>query len=182
MPRCGSPIRKSWLKLVPQKFLASQSESNMSEYTATVEWQRGEQNFLDDCYSRRHTLRFDGGAELAGSSSPSVVRLPMSDASAVDPEEMLVASLSSCHMLWFLSIAAARKFCVDSYVDDASGVMARNAEGKMAMTVVTLKPLVVFSGDHQPSVEQVHALHHKAHAECFIANSVKTEVRCEPVL
>ena len=89
----------------------------MSEYTAKIEWQRGEQDFLSNRYSRKHTLRFDGGAELPGSSSPSVVPLPMSDASAVDPEEMFVASLSSCHMLWFLSIAAARKFCVYSYID-----------------------------------------------------------------
>ena len=154
----------------------------MSEYTATLEWQRGEQDFLGNRYSRKHTLRFDGGAEVSGSSSPSVVPLPMSDASAVDPEEMFVASLSSCHMLWFLSIAAMRKFCVDSYVDDATGIMARNADGKMAMAVVTLRPCVVFSGDLQPTAEQIHALHHKAHNECFIANSVKTEVRCEPVL
>ena len=154
----------------------------MSEYTATLEWQRGEQDFLGNSYSRKHTLRFDGGAEVSGSSSPSVVPLPMSDASAVDPEEMFVASLSSCHMLWFLSIAAMRKFCVDSYVDDATGIMARNADGKMAMTVVTLRPHVVFSGDLLPTAEQIHALHHKAHSECFIANSVKTEVRCEPVL
>ena len=153
----------------------------MSEYTAKLEWRRGEQDFLGNRYSRKHTLRFDGGAELSGSSSPSVVPLPMSDASAVDPEEMFVASLSSCHMLWFLSIAAVRKFCVDSYVDNATGVMARNTEGKTAMTVVTLTPHVVFSGDLRPTVEQIHALHHKAHAECFIANSVKSEVRCEPV-
>ena len=154
----------------------------MSEYTAKIEWQRGEQDFLSNRYSRKHTLRFDGGVTLMGSSSPSVVPLPMSDASAVDPEEMFVASLSSCHMLWFLSIAAACKFCVDSYVDNACGTMARNAEGKTAMTVVTLKPRVVFSGNDQPNVEQIHALHHKAQAECFIANSVKTDVRCEPVL
>ncbi len=153
----------------------------MSEYTATIEWQRGEQDFTGNRYSRKHVLRFDGGVELPGSSSPSVVPLPMSDASAVDPEEMFVASLSSCHMLWFLSIAAARKFCVDRYVDNASGIMARNAEGRTAMTLVTLKPHVVFSGDPQPSVEQIHGLHHKAHEACFIANSVKTEARCEPV-
>ena len=154
----------------------------MSEYTAIVDWQRGEQDFAGNRYSRKHTLRFDGGVALSGSSSPSVVPLPMSDATAVDPEEMFVASLSSCHMLWFLSIASARKFCVDSYVDNASGTMARNAEGKMAMTVVTLKPCVVFSGDLLPLVEQIHALHHKAHAECFIANSVTTDVRCQPAL
>ena len=153
----------------------------MSEYSAKIEWQRGDQDFLGNRYSRKHTLRFDGGAVLAGSSSPSVVPLPMSDASAVDPEEMFVASLSSCHMLWFLSIAAARKFCVDSYVDNASGIMARNAEGKIAMTTVTLRPHVVFSGEPIPTAEQIHALHRKAHAECFIANSVKTEVRCEPI-
>ena len=153
----------------------------MSEYIANIEWQRGDQDFLGNRYSRKHTLSFDGGAQMPGSSSPSVVPLPMSDASAVDPEEMFVASLSSCHMLWFLSIAAARKFCVDSYVDNASGIMARNSDGKMAMTLVTLKPRVVFSGDIQPTVEQIHAMHHKAHAECFIANSVKTEVRFEPV-
>ena len=154
----------------------------MSEHSATIEWQRGEQDFLGNRYSRKHTLRFDGGAELPGSSSPSVVPLPMSDASAVDPEEMFVASLSSCHLLWFLSIAAARKFCVDSYTDNASGLMTRDVEGKMAITVVTLKPHVVFSGDLQPTVEQIHALHNNAHEECFIANSVKTEVRCEPQL
>ena len=154
----------------------------MSEYTAKLEWQRGEQDFLGNDYSRKHVLSFDGGAEVPGSSSPSVVPLPMSDAGAVDPEEMFVASLSSCHMLWFLSIAAMRKFCVDSYFDDAAGIMARNEDGKMAMTVVTLRPRVVFSGDLLPTAEQMHALHHKAHNECFIANSVKTEVRCEPVL
>ena len=154
----------------------------MSEYTAKIEWQRGDQDFSRDRYSRRHMLSFDGGAEMIGSSSPYVVLPPMSDASAVDPEEMFVASLSSCHMLWFLSIAAARNFCVDGYFDDASGIMARNADRKLAMTVVTLKPRVVFSGDHRPTIDEIHALHSKAHDRCFIANSVKTEVRCEPQL
>ena len=156
--------------------------SGPTEYGAEIVWSRNGQDFASNRYSRRHVMRFDGGAEVAGSSSPHSVPLPMSDASAVDPEEMFVASLSSCHMLWFLSIAAARKFSVDSYVDDASGVMAKNAEGKTVVTVVTLRPSVVFSGDLVPTVEQIHALHHKAHAECFIANSVKTEVRCEPKL
>jgi organic hydroperoxide reductase OsmC/OhrA len=94
----------------------------MSEYTAEVLWQRGDQDFLANTYSRRHSLRFDGGAEWAGSSSPHVVPLPFSDASAVDPEEAFVASLSSCHMLWFLTMAVKRKFCVDRYFDAASGV------------------------------------------------------------
>lgn len=153
----------------------------MAQYSAEILWQRGEQDFLGNRYSRRHLLRFDGGAEVAGSSSPHVVPVPMSDAAAVDPEEAFVASLSSCHMLWFLSIAAKRKFCVDRYADAAVGVMAKNAEGKTAMTVVTLRPEVQFSGERLPTREQIEQLHHEAHEECFIANSVKTEVRCEPV-
>jgi len=153
----------------------------MSEYTAEVLWQRGDQDFLANTYSRRHSLRFDGGAEWAGSSSPHVVPLPFSDASAVDPEESFVASLSSCHMLWFLTMAVKRKFCVDRYFDAATGVMEKNAEGKMAMTVVTLRPQVSFSGENLPTREQIEHMHHRAHEECFIANSVKTEVRCEPM-
>jgi organic hydroperoxide reductase OsmC/OhrA len=153
----------------------------MSEYTAEVLWERGDQDFLANTYSRRHSLRFDGGAEWAGSSSPHVVPLPFSDASAVDPEEAFVASLSSCHMLWFLTMAVKRKFCVDRYFDAASGVMEKNADGKMAMTVVTLRPEVTFSGENQPTREQIEHMHHRAHEECFIANSVKTDVRCEPV-
>ena len=100
----------------------------------------------------------------------------MSDASAVDPEEMFVASLSNCHMLWFLTMAVKRKFVVDRYFDAATGVMEKNAEGKMAMTVVTLRPEVVFSGDNLPTREQIVQMHHRAHEECFIANSVKTEI------
>jgi organic hydroperoxide reductase OsmC/OhrA len=110
-----------------------------------------------------------------------VVPLPMSDPAAVDPEEAFVASLSTCHMLWFLSIAQKRKFSVDQYVDCAVGVMARNAQGKMAMTTVTLKPDVRFSGSVQPTQAEIVAMHHEAHDECFIANSVKTQVDCEPV-
>jgi organic hydroperoxide reductase OsmC/OhrA len=153
----------------------------MAQYTAEISWGRDGQDFLSNRYSRRHLLRFDGGIEVVGSSSPHVVPLPYSDASAVDPEEAFVASLSSCHMLWFLSIAARRKFCVDGYLDSALGFMDKNAEGKMAMTVVTLRPKVTFSGDKLPTQAQVEELHHQAHDECFIANSVKTEVRCEPV-
>ncbi|MGH6625173.1 MAG: OsmC family protein [Burkholderiaceae bacterium] len=153
----------------------------MSHYTAEVLWQRDGQDFLGNRYSRRHLLRFDGGAEVAGSSSPHVVPVPMSDASAVDPEEAFVASLSSCHMLWFLSLAAKRRFCVDRYFDAAEGVMEKNAAGKMAMTLVTLRPEVKFSGERLPTREQIEQLHHQAHEECFIANSVRTEVRCEPV-
>lgn len=153
----------------------------MSEYNAEIYWSRNSQDFIGNTYSRRHTIRFDGGAELAGSSSPHVVSVPMSDASAVDPEEMFVASLASCHMLWFLAIAAARRFCVEHYTDHAVGVMEKNAGGKQVMTVVTLHPEVEFSGDRTPTREQIEHMHHKAHDECFIANSVKTDVRCEPV-
>lgn len=152
----------------------------MAQYSAEVLWLRGEQDFLSNSYSRRHLLRFDGGLEVPGSSSPHVVPLPMSDASAVDPEEAFVASLSSCHMLWFLSISAKRKFCVDRYLDLAVGAMEKNENGKMAMSVVTLRPEVTFSGERRPTREQIDQMHHEAHEECFIANSVKSEVRCEP--
>jgi organic hydroperoxide reductase OsmC/OhrA len=153
----------------------------MSIHTAEILWQRNGGDFLGNSYSRRHLLRFDGGLEVPGSSSPHVVPVPMSDASALDPEEAFVASLSSCHMLWFLTFAARRKLCVDRYVDAAEGVMAKNADGRLAMTVVTLRPEVMFSSEHWPTREELDALHHAAHEACFIANSVKTEVRCEPV-
>jgi organic hydroperoxide reductase OsmC/OhrA len=155
----------------------------MSDYTAEVIWERDPaQDFLGNRYSRKHLLRFDGGVEIPGSSAPSSVPLPMSDASAVDPEEAFVASLASCHMLWFLAIAAKRRFVVDRYVDAAVGVMARNEQGKLAMTRVTLRPAVTFSGEHRPSRDELDQLHHKAHEECYIANSVKTDVVCEPIL
>ncbi len=154
----------------------------MATYTAELLWLREGQDFLSNRYSRRHTLRFDGGVEVPASSSPHVVPLPMSDAAAVDPEEAFVASLASCHMLWFLSIAAKRGFCVDRYADAAEGVMARNAERRMAMTSVTLRPAVEFGGELQPAWQEVLDMHHEAHDECFIANSVKSEVRCEPQL
>ena len=153
----------------------------MSHYSAETLWERKDANFLDNRYSRRHVLRFDGGLEVPGSSSPSVVPLPMSDASALDPEEAFVSSLSSCHMLWFLTMAVKRKFCVDRYFDAATGVMEKNADGKVAMTVVTLHPEVTFSGDKLPTRAELDKMHHDAHEACFIASSVKTDVRCEPV-
>lgn len=154
----------------------------MSTYTAAIRWSRGEQKFTDNRYSRAHLWRFDGGAVVPASSSPAVVPLPMSDAAAVDPEEAFVASLSSCHMLWFLALAAKRGYTVDSYADDASGVMEKNPAGRLAMTSVTLRPLVEFSGAKLPDRAALDALHHAAHAECFIANSVRSEVRLEPRL
>lgn len=152
----------------------------MAQYTAEVIWSRGDQPFSDNKYSRKHLLKFDGGVEVAGSSSPHVVPLPYSDANAVDPEEAFVSSLSSCHMLWFLSIAIKHKFVVDSYHDTAVGVMAKNSAGKFAMTKVTLRPKVVFAGK-QPTEQELNHLHHEAHEQCFIATSVLTEVTCEPV-
>ncbi len=150
-------------------------------YTAEIHWQRGSQDFLDQRYSRKHRLRFDGGLEVPGSASPQVVPLPMSDAAALDPEEAFVASLSSCHMLFFLSFAAKAKFRVDSYTDQAVGVMEPGADGRIAMTVVTLRPCAGFSGERLPTRTELDLLHHEAHEACFIANSVKTDVRCEPV-
>ena len=150
------------------------------QYTSKILWKRNDAVFGDNRYSRKHVWQFDGGVEVPASSSPQVVRLPMSEAAAVDPEEAFVASLSSCHMLWFLDIAARAGFIIDLYVDDAIGTLAKNIGGKFAMTVVTLKPHVIFSGEKRPSHDDIQRMHHKAHEECFIATSVKSEVRCEP--
>ena len=154
----------------------------MSTYTAHIAWQRGDQTFTDRRYQRHHQWRFDGGAVVPGSSSPQVVPLPMSDASAVDPEEAFVAALSSCHLLWFLDIACRAGWVVDDYQDQASGVLSRDAGGRLAMTLVTLSPAVRFGGSRQPDAAEHVQLHHAAHEACFIANSVKSELRCEPVL
>ena len=153
----------------------------MSEHVATITWKRGETDFPGDRYSRAHLWTFDGGAEVVASSSPHVVPVPLSDASAVDPEEAFVASLSSCHMLWFLSIARKRGFVVDRYRDTAVGRLGKDVEGKQAMVEVVLRPQAQFAGESAPDSVQLEALHHAAHAACFIANSVKTEVRCEPI-
>ncbi len=153
----------------------------MAEHTATILWLRGEQKFLDNRYSRKHVIKLDGGLEVPASSSPQNVPLPYSDESAADPEELLVAALSNCHMLWFLSIAAKQGFCVDSYEDKAVGNMAKNANNKLFLAEVTLNPHVIFSGDKTPSAQELELLHHKAHEECFIANSVLTKVIIKPV-
>ena len=151
-------------------------------HAATIRWQRGDANFVDKRYSRAHTWTFDGGLTVPGSSSPHVVPLPMSDAGAVDPEEAFVASLSSCHMLWFLDIASRAGYAVDSYEDAADGRMGRNAAGKLVVDVVTLRPRARFAGARVPDAAALAALHHEAHEECFLANSVRCEIRCEPVL
>lgn len=154
----------------------------MSEHIASVDWQRqGGEAFTDNRYSRRHAWTFDGGAQVVGSSSPHSVPLPFSDASAVDPEEAFVAALSSCHMLWFLFLAAKAGWVVDRYRDDAIGVLARDARGRQAMTLVTLRPRVSYGGASPPDAAEQDRLHHAAHEACYIANSVLTEVRCAPL-
>jgi organic hydroperoxide reductase OsmC/OhrA len=153
----------------------------MSEYTAVIAWERNGSAFTDNRYSRGHRWVFDGPLEVPASSSPNSVPVPLSVAAAVDPEEAFVASLASCHMLWFLHIAAKRGFVVESYRDEAVGRLAKNSEGKIAMTEVTLRPRLTFAGEKRPTAEQHEAMHHEAHEQCFIANSVKTDVRCEAI-
>lgn len=151
----------------------------MSRHTAIVEWKRGEnERFVDQKYSRAHLWRFDGGARVAASASPHIVPLPHSVAENVDPEEAFIAALSSCHMLFFLSFAARKGYVVDSYVDEAQGVMERNEEGRLAMTSVKLRPRIAYQGTRpERSVEE--ELHHQAHEACFLANSVKTKVETQ---
>ena len=146
-------------------------------YNVKISWKKNvEDAFVDSKYSRSHTWSFDGGIEIPASSSPHVVPVPMSDESAVDPEEAFVAAASSCHMRWFLSIAAEKNFIVESYEDNAIGVLGKNGEGKLAMTKITLKPKVNFNDTTVPTSEQVDELHRLAHEKCFIANSVKTDI------
>jgi organic hydroperoxide reductase OsmC/OhrA len=152
----------------------------MSTYTATIRWRRKpNERFTDGRYSRAHSWAVDGGAVVPASSSPSVVRIPFSDPAGVDPEEALVASLSSCHMLFFLDFAKQAGFVVETYEDAAEGVMSEGVDGRIAMTVVTLKPHIVFRGEKRPRAGDIDAIHHRAHDACFIANSVKSEVRVE---
>lgn len=149
----------------------------MSVYTAKVEWSldRGE-DFVGNRYSRAHQWSFDGGATVPASSSPAVVPLPWSDASAVDPEEALIASVSSCHMLWFLSLAAAQGYAVTRYVDKASGIMAKDDQGRISMTKITLTPDITFVDGSVPDAAGLAELHHQAHEKCFIANSLRSEI------
>ncbi|HKQ59519.1 MAG TPA: OsmC family protein [Candidatus Eisenbacteria bacterium] len=153
----------------------------MGEYTAVVSWTRDGAVFTDNRYGRGHTWAFDGGIAVPASASPLTVPIPLSVAAAVDPEEAFVAALSSCHMLWFLSLAAKRGFTVESYRDHAVGLMTQGGDGRLAMTQVTLRPVIALSGDRRPAPAELDALHHEAHELCYIANSVKTDVRCEPV-
>ncbi len=151
-------------------------------HTATIRWHVGDADFLGKRYSRAHTWTFDGGVVVPASSSPHVVPVPMSDVRAVDPEEAFVAALSSCHMLWFLDIASRAGYAVQSYEDAADGHMGRNGAGKLVVDVVTLRPRTRFAGARVPDAAALAALHHEAHEECFLANSVRCEIRCEPIL
>jgi organic hydroperoxide reductase OsmC/OhrA len=149
-----------------------------AHHHAHVTWTRDDAAFTDNRYSRVHQWAFDGGSVVHASSSPHSVRVPLSDPSAVDPEEAFVAALSSCHMLWFLSLAAKQGLVVDGYDDEARGTLERNADGRMAMTRVVLRPRITWAGD-APADEVVGELHDAAHHECYIANSVTTVVTVE---
>jgi organic hydroperoxide reductase OsmC/OhrA len=147
----------------------------MSEHVVDVSWSRGEHEFTYQTYNRDHEWRFDGGVTVPGSANPAYLG---TEAGTVDPEEAFVAALSSCHMLTFLAIAAKKRLVVDSYVDHAVGVMAKNEAGRVAITQVTLHPVITFAGE-APDEAALERLHHLSHQECFIANSVTTEVLVE---
>lgn len=151
----------------------------MSEHLASVAWTRNDAPFTGGAYSREHRWRFDGGLEVVAAASPWIVPEARTNPLGVDPEEAFVASLASCHMLWFLSLAERDGFVVDRYDDLAVGVLKEDASGRLAMTNVTLRPRVTFVGPEPDPVGLV-ALHERAHAACFIANSVKTEVSIVP--
>jgi organic hydroperoxide reductase OsmC/OhrA len=152
----------------------------LSQYSAVISWAGGDEPFVDKRYSRAHRWEFDGGVVLRASSSPHSVPVPYSDPGAIDPEEAFVAALSSCHMLWFLSIAAKGGFRVQAYRDEAVGVMGKNTAGKLCITTVTLRPHVIFRSSKVPSAATVVAMHEEAHRECYIANSVTTVVTAVP--
>ena len=152
----------------------------MGIYTATIAWQRGDQDFANDDYSRGHDWIFDGGQTVPASASPQIVPLPKSVAENVDPEEAFVAALSSCHMLFFLSLAQRRGIVVDEYRDEAEGHLEKNDDGKTAMTKVILRPNATYVGD-APDAAMLDKLHHRAHELCFIANSVTSEIVTEIV-
>jgi organic hydroperoxide reductase OsmC/OhrA len=148
----------------------------MSEVKATIKWQRNSPDFLKGKYSREHTWSFDGGLTVPASSSPSVVPVPYSNPALVDPEEAFVAAISSCHMLTFLYLASKQGFQIDHYEDEAVGKITKNEQGRMWVSLVVLNPKIVYSEGKLPAPADQKQLHHLAHEQCFIANSVKTEV------
>jgi len=148
----------------------------MSEYRVTVAWRRESEDFTYASYNRNHVWRVGEKTAIEASAAPEY----KGDGERIDPEEALVASLSSCHMLTFLAIAARKRLGVESYEDDATGHMAKNASGKFWISHVTLRPRIVFVDGVSVSREQLDEMHHLSHEDCFIANSVKTEVTVEP--
>jgi organic hydroperoxide reductase OsmC/OhrA len=152
----------------------------MSEHKATISWKRTSPEFLNGKYSREHTWKFDGGVTVPASPSPSVVPVPYSNPANVDPEEAFVAAVSSCHMLTYLYLASRQGFQVDSYHDEAVGVTTKNEKGAPWVSSVTLHPQIAYSGDKLPTVADEERLHHLAHEQCFIANSIKSEVKVNP--
>jgi len=151
----------------------------MSEHRAMIEWRRGDAAFTYETYSRSHLLRFEGGITVPARAAPANIPPTAAGGPGVDPEQAFVASLSSCHMLWFLHLACRAGHVVERYADEASGVLGKAATGRMAMTRVALNPVVTFSGE-APSTEAYAALHEKAHERCYIANSVTTEIVLNP--
>jgi organic hydroperoxide reductase OsmC/OhrA len=151
----------------------------MGQHTAYISWKNPGGEFLKGRYSREHTWTFDGGLTIAASPSPSVIPTPWSNPANVDPEEALVASISSCHMLTFLWLASKAGLIVESYEDHSVGTMVKNERGVYWVNKVTLKPIIIWRGENIPDALKIENLHHKAHEECFIANSVKTEIVVE---
>lgn len=151
----------------------------MPKHTALIRWQNSGPAFMQRQYLRAHTWQFDGGAAVPASASPHIVPVPWSDEAAVDPEEAFVASVASCHMLWFLHIALDAGFEPASYEDHVEGVMTKNEQGRLWISRVTLKPKIVWKGARVPSAQELEQLHHRTHEECFIANSIRTEVVVE---
>lgn len=159
--------------------MSADSTKYAAKYSAKISWTRDGSAFSDNLYSRAHVWGFDGGVQVPASSSPHSVPIPLSDPANVDPEEAFIASVSSCHMLWFLAIAAKKRFVVDNYVDEAIGVMEKNQHGKLAMTHITLHPSIAFIADHLPTDLQVQQMHELAHENCYIANSIHTLITIE---
>ena len=150
----------------------------MSTYHATVDW-RLDGDFASRRYSRVHTLSFEAGLTVPGTAGPANANPRYGRPDALDPEQAFTASISACHMLWFLDFAARGGFLVEAYRDEAEGTLAPGPEGKQMMTRVVLRPRIEFAGDRRPTPEDLAHLHHQAHEACFIANSVKTEVVIE---
>lgn len=152
----------------------------MKSHTAHIEWQRGSSSFTDHRYSRVHRWSFDGGLQVPASASPAIVKAPYSDPAAVDPEEAFVAALASCHMLWFLDLAAREGVQIERYADHAEGALEKRADGKLWLARIRLLPAVVVSGARRPDDNLMRQLHNRAHDECFLANALKSEISIEP--